>query len=63
MDWTDFFSALGLLLVLEGLLPFASPSRWRNMMRQLAESPEVNLRLVGAVSMVAGLLILYFARF
>lgn len=63
MDWTDLLSALGLMLILEGMLPFASPSGWRNMMRQVGSAPDSNLRAIGAVSMIAGLLILYFARF
>ncbi len=62
MNWVDLLSALGLVLVLEGLLPFASPARWREMMRQVGESPDNTLRTIGAVSMIAGLLILYFAR-
>lgn len=62
MNWTDLFSALGLLLVLEGLMPFASPANWRKMMQQLGTAPDSSLRAVGAMSMVAGLVILYFAR-
>ncbi len=63
MAWTDLLSALGLMLILEGLLPFASPSSWRNMLRQVGEAPDNSLRGIGAVSMIVGLLILYFARF
>lgn len=63
MDWTDLLSALGLMLILEGLLPFASPSSWRNMMKQVSAAPDNNLRGIGAVSMIVGLLILYFVRF
>lgn len=62
MNWVDLLSALGLVLVLEGLLPFASPARWREMMRQVGEAPDRTLRTIGAVSMIAGLLLLYFAR-
>ena len=63
MDWTDLLSAIGLMLVLEGLLPFASPARWREVMRQLGGASDGNLRTIGAVSMIAGLLLLYFVRF
>lgn len=62
MNWTDLFSALGLVLVIEGILPFASPANWRKMMLQVASSPDRSLRGIGVVSMVAGLLILYLAR-
>lgn len=63
MNWTDLFSALGLMLVIEGIMPFASPASWRKMMQQVATSPDTSLRGIGAMSMVAGLLILYFVRF
>lgn len=62
MAWSDFFAALGLVLILEGILPFASPSGWRNMVQQISATADKNLRSIGAVSMIAGLLILYFAR-
>ncbi len=62
MNWTDLLSALGLMLVLEGLMPFASPANWRKMMQQLGTAPDSSLRVIGAISMVVGLLILYFAR-
>ena len=62
MAWTDLLSALGLMLIIEGLLPWASPQRWRKMMQQIGETTDNNLRAIGAVSMLAGMLILYFAR-
>ena len=63
MNWTDLLSALGLMLVIEGILPFASPARWRNMMRQITEAPDASLRGIGAISMIAGLIVLYVVRF
>jgi uncharacterized protein YjeT (DUF2065 family) len=63
MNWTDLLSALGLMLVIEGIMPFASPASWRRMMQQITTSPDNSLRGIGAMSMVAGLLILYFVRF
>lgn len=62
MNWTDLLSAVGLMLVLEGLLPFASPDRWRNMMRQVGAAPDSTLRTIGALSIIAGLLLLYLVR-
>ncbi len=48
MNWTDLFSALGLMLVIEGIMPFASPASWRKMMQQVASSPDTSLRGIGA---------------
>jgi uncharacterized protein len=62
MNWTDLLSALALLMVLEGLLPFANPRGSRRTMAMLAQLPDEKLRIAGLVSMVAGLLLLWFVR-
>jgi len=62
MNWTDLLSAVALLLVLEGLLPFANPRGSRRTMAMLAQMPDDKLRLAGLVSMIAGLLLLWFVR-
>ncbi|AOY93525.1 DUF2065 domain-containing protein [Cupriavidus sp. USMAA2-4] len=48
--------ALALLLVLEGMLPFAAPALWRQAMLRLAQLPDAQLRVFGLVAMAAGLL-------
>lgn len=62
MNWTDLLSAFALLMVLEGLLPFANPRGSRRTMAMLAQMPDDKLRIAGLVSMVAGLLLLWFVR-
>jgi uncharacterized protein len=62
MNWTDLLSAFALLMVIEGLLPFANPRGSRRTMAMLAQMPDEKLRLAGLVSMIAGLLLLWFAR-
>jgi uncharacterized protein len=62
MNWTDLLSAIALLMVLEGLLPFANPRGSRRTMALLAQMPDEKLRIAGLVSMVAGLLLLWFVR-
>jgi uncharacterized protein len=62
MNWTDLLSAVALLMVLEGLLPFANPRGSRRTMAMLAQMPDDKLRLAGLVSMIAGLLLLWFVR-
>ncbi len=32
LDWTELVKALGLVMVIEGLLPFAVPTQWRRML-------------------------------
>jgi uncharacterized protein len=62
MNWTDLLSAIALLMVIEGLMPFANPRGSRRTMAMLAQMPDEKLRIVGLVSMIAGLLLLWFVR-
>jgi hypothetical protein len=60
--WENIIPALALVLVIEGLLPFLSPRSWREAMSQAAQLPDNVLRSLGFVSMMAGVIILYFVR-
>ena len=62
MNWTDLLSAVALLMVIEGLLPFANPRGSRRTMAMLAQMPEEKLRIVGLVSIIAGLVLLWIVR-
>lgn len=62
MNWADFWAALALVLVLEGLIPFVSPRGYKNMVQQMSAMPERMLRNVGLVLMIGGLLFLYLVR-
>lgn len=58
--WLELARAFCLLLVLEGVLPFLAPARWRNVASMLAQIDERTMRILGLVSMAvgAGLLLL-----
>jgi uncharacterized protein YjeT (DUF2065 family) len=60
--WSDLLAALAFLLVLEGLLPFLNPAATRRVMAQLSQMGERELRIAGLVSVIAGLLLLFFVR-
>jgi len=55
-------TALGLMLVFEGLLPFIAPQTWRETFKRIIELKDGQLRFVGLLSIVGGLLSMYFAR-
>ncbi|MGE5171455.1 MAG: DUF2065 domain-containing protein [Rudaea sp.] len=55
----SLWTALALLLILEGLLPFAAPRVWREGFRHLTELTDGQLRFIGMVSVGIGLLALY----
>lgn len=54
--------ALALMLVLEGLLPFFSPSSWREMFQRLLQMSDGQIRFFGLVSIVSGALLFAFWR-
>jgi uncharacterized protein YjeT (DUF2065 family) len=57
-----FWSAVGLVLILEGFMPFLLPKVWRRFMLHIITQSDNALRRFGLVSMVVGLGILYFLR-
>ena len=57
MDADTFWLALAMVLVLEGLLPFLSPSGWRNMFMQLLQMNDGQIRFFGLCSMLLGMLV------
>lgn len=48
-------SAFALVLVLEGILPFAAPHLWRDTFRRVLEFTDGQLRFAGLASMVIGI--------
>lgn len=62
MDWSDLFGAFALLLILEGLLPFANPSGMKRGIARLLELGDRELRIAGLGAMLTGLLLLFVVR-
>lgn len=58
VDWATLGRALALVMVIEGLMPFAMPSTWRRTLFSIAQMENRSLRLIGALSMGAGLIVL-----
>ncbi len=56
--WGELLGALALMLVIEGLLPFISPARWRSVFEQALKLNDGQLRFIGLSSMIAGILLL-----
>ncbi len=59
MDWV---AAFALLLLLEGMLPFALPQVWRSAFTRMTAMPDGQLRLMGLISMTLGLALLFWVR-
>ena len=50
--------AFCLMLVIEGILPFIAPKRWRNLILMLDEVDDSTMRLIGLGSMLTGTVLL-----
>lgn len=60
--WQEIGIALCLMLVLEGILPFLFPQRWRATISQLSQLSDRQLRWIGLASMLLGTALLYLLR-
>lgn len=57
---TDVLLAgLALMLIFEGVLPFAAPALWRDTFRRMLALSDGQLRFAGLLSIGAGLAILF----
>jgi len=61
-NWQDLLAALALVFVIEGILPFLNPQALRRMLVMVEQLDDRALRMTGLVSMVCGLLLLYWVR-
>ena len=50
--------AFALMLVLEGVLPFAAPRVWRDTFRRVTEMNDGQVRFIGLTSMLIGLVMI-----
>ena len=59
---TTLLMAFALMLIFEGVLPFLAPGLWRDTFRKITQMSDGQIRFVGLSSMLAGLLLLLWAR-
>jgi uncharacterized protein YjeT (DUF2065 family) len=58
----DLLTAIALMLVIEGILPFLSPAHTRRALFQIVQQNDKTLRLTGLATMAIGLTVLYLVR-
>lgn len=58
----DFLAALGLVFAIEGILFAAMPELAKDALRSASETPVDRMRIIGLVSAVAGVAIVWFVR-
>jgi len=60
--WQDLLAALALVLVIEGMVPFLNPKSLRRMLEMVSQVDDRTLRIMGFVSMLFGVVMLYIVR-
>jgi uncharacterized protein YjeT (DUF2065 family) len=57
----DIAKAVGMVLVIEGIMPFCSPNLFREWVSKFVAMDNTSLRVIGFISMIAGLsLVVWF---
>ncbi|MBA3697162.1 MAG: DUF2065 domain-containing protein [Methylotenera sp.] len=59
---TALITAFGLMLIFEGLLPLLVPQAWRDTFKRMIELKDGQLRFVGLMSIVGGLVIILLSK-
>ncbi len=60
MSSESVWTALALVLVIEGVMPFVSPQGWRRAMGQIAQLRDGQIRFFALLVILAGLAMLWF---
>ena len=60
--WQILPVAVALVFIIEGLMPFISPGRWRNMLAVAEQMDDRVIRNIGLGSMLFGLVLLYWVN-
>ncbi len=60
--WQELLTAFCLMLILEGIIPFLYPNRWKDAVQKLAEMDGRTMRFMGFSSMLIGVVALYLVR-
>ena len=58
MSGETLLTAVGLVFILEGLLPLVAPAAWRRAFTQLLQLHDGQIRFFGLLALLAGLLLL-----
>lgn len=55
---TSFVIALGLVLILEGIVPLLMPALWKDTFRRITAMEDGQLRFIGLMAVVSGVMVL-----
>ena len=58
----DFFVAVGLVFIFEGMILFISPKRLKQLLKLINDFSEKKIRLIGLFSITIGLVVISLIR-
>ena len=58
MIWQEILTVVSILFIIEGLIPFISPSKYKNFVSSMSKLNTNNLRILGFISVIFGVLLL-----
>jgi uncharacterized protein YjeT (DUF2065 family) len=56
----SFLLALGLMLILEGLMPMVLPRLWKSLFEQMLKMDDGQIRFFGMLMVIAGMSVIWF---
>ena len=59
---TTLITALGLMLILEGVMPLIAPQTWRETFKRMVALKDGQLRFVGIFSIAGGALLFWMSK-
>ena len=59
---TELLTAVALVMVIEGLMPLISPTRWREVLNRILAMSDGQIRFIGLASILMGLFALLWLR-
>lgn len=62
MIWTELLTALALVMIIEGIMPFLNPAGMRRTLMLVMQFSDRSLRSIGLASKLLGLLLLYIVN-
>ena len=57
-----WLAALGLMLVIEGIMPFLFPGAWRETLSKVSQLKDGQMRFIGLTLMLSGILLVYWVK-
>lgn len=60
--WNVLAVAIALVFIIEGMLPFISPDRWRKLLTMANQMEDRVIRNIGLGSMLFGVFVLYLVH-